>query len=94
MLKADQLIGSTPLRAGEELRIVLSPFRAQCYLHARRWYQDDGRWLPGKGLAVRIDMLPWLLAVRRTTEETALREGLLLPEDYTNAGLPAPDEAA
>jgi hypothetical protein len=94
MIQRDTLINSTPLRAGEELRVTLSPYRGQCYLHARRYYRDGEVWKPGKGLAVRVDMLPWLLAALHTTEAEALRSGLLFPEDYENAGLPAPEEAA
>lgn len=90
----DVLIGSTPLRAGEELRVMLSPYRGQCYLHARRWYRDGEQWRPGKGLAVRVDMLPWLLATLHTTEDAARREGLLELEDWTEHGLTPPDEVA
>jgi hypothetical protein len=94
MIRGDVLISSTPLRAGEEVRVTLSPYRGQTYLHARRYYLDGAVWKPGKGLAVRVDILPWLLHALRTTEAEALREGLLFPEDYDNAGLPAPEEAA
>lgn len=91
-LKSEALIASMQLRHGEELRVMLSPYRGQTYLHIRRWYQEDGRWKPGKGASARVDVLPWLLNALRTTEATALEEGVLLPEDYENVGLPAPEE--
>jgi hypothetical protein len=94
MIRGDVLIDSMTMRAGEEVRVTLSPYRGQCYLHARRYYLDGAAWKPGKGLAVRVDVLPWLLRALRTTEAAALREGLLFPEDYDNPNLPAPEEAA
>jgi hypothetical protein len=94
MIARDVLIASTPLRAGEELRVMLSPYRGQCYLHCRRWYQDTGVWKPGKGLAVRVDMLPFLLHALHVTESSALEEGLLFSEDYSNLNLPAPVQVA
>jgi hypothetical protein len=88
----DALIASTPLREGEEVRVTMSGFRGQQYLHARRYYRQDGRWLPGKGLAVRVDLLPWLRAALQTAEASALTAGLLELEDYEDAGLPLPPE--
>lgn len=89
---ADTLIDSVALRAGEELRVMLSPYRGQTYLHLRRWYRDGEVWKPGKGLAVRIDMLPWLLGALRTTEAELLRAGRLEREDFEAHGLPVPPE--
>jgi hypothetical protein len=93
----DALIARTPLRAGEELRVTMNEFRGQQYIHARRYYEKDGRWLPGKGLAVRVDLLPWLLDALRCAESAAMDVGLLELEDYEAHGLtlpPALEEAA
>jgi hypothetical protein len=93
----DALIARTPLRAGEELRVTMNAFRGQQYIHARRYYEKDGRWLPGKGLAVRVDLLPWLLDALRYAESAGLDAGLLELEDYEGHGLTLPsalEEAA
>jgi hypothetical protein len=86
----DALIAKTPLRAGEELHVTLTAFRGQQYVHARRYYEQDGRWHPGKGLATRADLLPWLLEALRCAESAALEAGLLELEDYEAHGLKPP----
>ena len=86
----DATVATTPLRADEELRVTLSAFRGQQYVHARRYYRDGDVWRPGRGLALRVDMLPWLLAALRQAEAVALSEGLLQLEDYSEHGLDTP----
>ncbi len=88
----DATVATTPLRANEELRVTLSAFRGQQYLHARKYYRDGDVWKPGRGLALRVDLLPWLLAALRTAEAVALSEGLLELEDYSERGLSTPAE--
>lgn len=85
-------IATTPLRAGEELRVHLSAFRGQQYLHTRRWYLDGEVWRPGKGLAVRIDMLPWLMHALSLALEAGMEAGLMELEDWTAHGLEPPVE--
>jgi hypothetical protein len=97
MKPVDALIARTPLRAGEELRVAMSAYRGQQYVHARRYYEKDGRMHPGKGLAIRVDLLPWLLDALRCAESAALDAGLLELEDYEAHGLTPPvalEEAA
>ena len=88
----DALIDRTPLRAREELRVTLDSYRGQQYLAARRFYQQAGSdvWHYGKGLAVRVDLLPWLRHALQVAEATALETGLLEAEDYSGHGLPVP----
>ena len=90
----DGLIDSTSLRHGEELRATFSSFRGQQYIHLRRWYDDNGRWVPGKGLATRIDNIPWLLRALAACERAGLDEGLLKADDYERANMTPPDECA
>ena len=86
----DATIAQTPLRVNEELRVTMSNFRQQQYLHCRRYYRDGDVWKPGKGLAIRVDLLPWLLGALRQAEAAALTAGLLELEDYAEHGLPLP----
>lgn len=86
----DVTITTTPLRTGEELRVDLSSFRGQQYVHARRWYMDGTTWRPGKGLACRIDLLPWLLNALGLAQEAGMEAGLLELEDWTHHGLEPP----
>jgi hypothetical protein len=86
----DALIAKTPLRAGEDLRVTMNEYRGQQYIHARRYYEKDARMLPGKGLAIRVDLLPWLLDALRSAESAALTAGLLELEDYEAHGLRPP----
>jgi hypothetical protein len=88
----DALVAKTPLRSGEELRVTLNDFRGQQYVHARRYFEKDGRWHPGKGLAVRVDLLPWLRNALSCAESSALEAGLLELEDFEAAGLEPPRE--
>lgn len=92
MLSREVVIDARPLLAGEELRVVLSPYRGQCYVHVRRYYRDGAVMKPGKGASCRIDHLPWLLHTLRTAEAEALREGLLDEEAYESIGQAVPAE--
>lgn len=55
-------------------------------------YLDGEVWKPGKGLGIRVELLPWLKAHLETAERAALEGGLLETEDYSEHGLPVPPE--
>ena len=87
----DGLIDKTVLRHGEELRAQFSSYRGQRYLHLRRWHNDNGSWRPGRGLGVRVDMIPWLMQALAACERAGLDEGLLKADDYERANMDPPE---
>ena len=89
----DEVIGATALRNGEELRITASEYRGHVYVHVRRYFKNEnGAMVPGKGVALPLDLFPWALAALHDAERLLLRAGKLGPEDYSNHGLPLPAE--
>jgi hypothetical protein len=91
---ADIIIASRPTFPGEELRVTVSAFRGQDYIHVRKYFQNDqGTMQPGKGIAFRVEALPWVMNALRTAEAELLRTGKLLPEDFSNDGLDPPAAA-
>jgi hypothetical protein len=86
------VVATTPVSAREELRVVLDAYKGHPLVHARRYYMRDGAWLPGKGLAVPTDLMPWFVYAVQLALAEAVRVGDTLPEDFTNAGLTAPPD--
>ena len=89
---APELIDARDLRAGEELRISIEPYRGHTYLSIRRWWKDGNVWKPGKGATLRIGVLPWLRRALEAAERRALELGVLAEEDFELAGRPLPPE--
>jgi hypothetical protein len=93
-LHAPVLIDARQLRADEELRVEIQPYRGFPFVSARVWYRGrTGSCLPGKnGLSIRVELLPWLRAVLERAEREALTSALLDEEAYESAGLEVPAE--
>jgi hypothetical protein len=91
--KSRRASGSRQLLSGEELRVEVSPYRAQHYISLRRWYlADDGEYRPGKGLSVHVVHVPFLRAALERAEAEMLAAGLLDEVAYESVGLPLPAE--
>jgi hypothetical protein len=59
----------------DEVRGVLQIYRGSVWAHVRRYYfTRDGEARPGKGLAVRVEQLPQLLAAVEALIEAAEAE--------------------
>ena len=87
------IIDRRPLRPSEEIRIALEEYRGHPYCSARKWWRGpEGTFLPGKGLTIRAELLPWLRQALERAEAEALRLGLLDEESYEAVGLPVPPE--
>ena len=50
----------------------------------------EGKWNPGKGISVTLDLLPWLQARPSEALEAAIAAGEVQPEDFANHGLDVP----
>jgi len=76
---AYDLIGAVPKNAAEEVRIALSEFRGASLIDLRIFADlGDGERRPTKkGLALRIDRLPELIAALERARTEAERRGLI-----------------
>lgn len=77
------------------VRVAASEYRERWRLDIREHFlarlADSGSAAPTrKGVNLPLEYLPQLRAALEAVEADALRAGLLLPEDYENAGLPVP----
>lgn len=63
----------------EELRVTLDDFRGHHLVNVRVFYDaGDGEMKPGKqGIAVKVELLPELLAALYAAEKTAQLAGLM-----------------
>lgn len=80
---------------GFALRVSRSDWRGRARVDVRMFFEvrpgdPDTRQPTKKGISAVIEDLPRLLAALHKIEADAIREGQLGPEDYENAGLPAP----
>jgi len=83
----DRTIATFPKSSIEEVRITLGTYRGYDLVSARIWTDaDDGgdRRPTRKGLTLRVERLPELVAALRQAEEEARRVGLL--EEDSEAG--------
>lgn len=73
------LIGTIPLKSGDEIRVEIAHFRGVCSVNLRRWYKNaNGDFKPTpKGINVAIDLFPNLASLVRKARMRAEAEGLL-----------------
>lgn len=92
-MATDDVIATAPTGHNRELRVHVGPYRGHVLIHVRQWWRKDSSdgWRPGKGAAFGPEELPVVLDALHTVERRLWRQGELLPEDFTNAGLPPPD---
>lgn len=81
---------------GVVVLVTTSTFRDQPRLDLREHVEDrpgdpDSRFPTKRGVNLHIRHLPALVAALHQAEAEALQAGLLKPDDYTRAGLSAPD---
>lgn len=55
----------------EVVRVSLTEYKGQDLLDVRAFYQDGGEWKPGKGLALRRDLVTPLRKALQAAEKAA-----------------------
>ena len=79
---ADRIFATITTRRGEELRIALSQFKGRTFPAVRIGYADDnGEMRPsGKGINIKVELLPDIADGITKAFEAAHAEGLLPAE--------------
>lgn len=87
------IFGTVPTRIGE-IRVARAAFLGRARIDVREYFTDStGELRPTrKGINIAVPELPRLMAAVAAAERDAIAAGLLLPEDYENAGLPIPKQ--
>ena len=76
-IKEEIVLGSRRLNKGDLLRVTITDFQGQNYIHAREWYfDDDGELCPGKGLCIAKANLRWTWKRLRAADRRLRRRTL------------------
>ena len=43
------------IEIGKDIRVEVSEFKDKKYVSIRKWYEKDGKMLPGKGISMNAD---------------------------------------
>lgn len=43
------------IQIGKEIRVELTEFKGKKYIGIRKWYEKDGKTLPGKGISMNTE---------------------------------------
>jgi hypothetical protein len=71
-------IATIPKNSREELRVSLDEYQGHRLINMRIWFDAGEEMRPGKkGLSLKLDALPELLAALQNAEKEALRLGLM-----------------
>jgi hypothetical protein len=72
----DTLIAEFQKNARERVRVSLTEYGGHALLDVRAFYEDaTGEWKPGKGLAIRRELIPELRKALLAAERVAKTEG-------------------
>lgn len=76
---SDRIVGTIDKNRKERVQVSLSEYRGFDMLTVRIWYMDDDQsWKPGKqGLALRLELLPKLVALLQQAQAVAEGDHLL-----------------
>lgn len=76
------IVAEIPKNTRETLRVGLSKFNGHDLINMRVWFEaESGEHRPGKaGVALRVALLPELIAALQKTEAEAIHRGLLIGE--------------
>jgi len=94
-MNRDRIIDEIPAGRGLAVRIARTTWRGKSRVDVRQVFEvrpghPETRQPTKKGVSLLLEHLPRLLAALHAIEREAIEAGELLPEDYENAGLPAP----
>ena len=43
------------IKIGKDIRVEVSEFKGKKYVGIRKWYEKDGKMLPGKGISMNVE---------------------------------------
>ena len=93
----DRIVDEIETGRGFAVRVARTTWRGKNRVDVRQVFEvrpgdPDSRQPTRRGVSLRLEYLPRLLAALRRIEAEAIEAGELLPEDYENAGLEPPAE--